>query len=345
MYRLFRFLLFFLDAETAHHLVTSSLKKICQTPLGRNFIKKAYGLESPKLETSHWGLKFKNPVGLAAGFDKNGDYIEAMSAVGFGFIEVGTVTPLPQKGNPKPRLFRLKKDRSILNRMGFNNHGLEYLIENLKRLKHHDIIIGGNIGKNKSTPNDLAWKDYLICFDGLYPYVDYFVVNLSSPNTPGLRELQEREPLIHLLSVLVNDRKKRTQRKPILLKIAPDLSSTQIEEICDVVHDSDIDGIIATNTTIQRDQLSYSESYISSLGNGGISGDALENLSNQKLVETRKSLKKEIPIIGVGGIGSPQKAKTKFQKGAALIQIYSGLIYYGPHLVKDIKRLLLSQYR
>jgi len=290
-------------------------------------------------QRSLFGLNFKNSVGLAAGLDKNAKAIDAFSDMGFGFVEIGTVTPKPQAGNPKPRLFRLKKDQSLINRMGFNNDGVEVVKERLKKRKS-DIIVGGNIGKNKITPNESAVDDYLICFEKLFDVVDYFVVNVSSPNTPGLRELQEKGPLTHILKALMTLNNSKALQKPILLKIAPDLTNEQLDDIIEIVVETKIDGLIATNTTIDRSQLETEPQIIEQIGNGGLSGKALLEKSNHVIEYINDKSGGKIPIIGVGGIGNASNAQDKIKAGASLVQIYSGFIYEGPSLIKNITRVL-----
>lgn len=287
------------------------------------------------------GLKFPNPVGLAAGFDKDGKYFETMSHLGFGFIEIGTVTPLSQDGNPQPRLFRLIEDEGIINRMGFNNEGVEAMCRRLRNKKNTKIIIGGNIGKNKLTANESATDDYLKCFNALHDLVDYFVVNVSSPNTPGLRDLQEKEPLTRLLQTLVIANKSKSIQRPILLKIAPDLTNTQLDDIIDIVKETQIEGVIGTNTTIARDPLSTPEAKIVAIGNGGLSGKPLKGRSTEVIRYLANGLEKGKLIIGVGGISSADDAIEKLNAGASLIQVYSGLIYEGPNLVKQINKSLI----
>jgi dihydroorotate dehydrogenase len=282
-------------------------------------------------------------VGLAAGFDKNGVYIDSMHHLGFGFLEVGTITPLAQPGNEKPRLFRLPDDQALINRMGFNNEGVDRLVENLKQVKTKGLIIGGNIGKNKSTPNEKAIDDYLICFRKLYDYVDYFVVNVSSPNTPGLRSLQEKEPLNQLLQILQDENKSKPHRRPILLKIAPDLTKHQLDDILDVVDDQQLDGIIATNTTLSRQGLKTPDRMLQKIGAGGLSGAPLGEMSTQSIAYIRRHTKSSFTIIGVGGIMSADDALEKLDKGADLIQIYTGLIYRGPGLPREINRLVVRR--
>lgn len=340
MYRLLRSVLFLLSAEKAHHITTLVAVILSKVPIVNSIITSFYRLEDKNLEREIWGLKFKNPVGLAAGFDKDGMYIEAMKMLGFGFIEVGTVTPLPQDGNPLPRLFRLVADQAIINRMGFNNKGVDFLVNRLKKLQKGDLIIGGNIGKNKNTTNEEAFKDYLICFEKLYPYVDYFVINISSPNTPGLRSLQEKEPLRKILSILITRRHQEAIKRPILLKIAPDLSDEALQDVIEIVEEQGIEGIIATNTTIERSPLSTDLATIQHIGSGGLSGKPLFSQSTSILSKVTRQT--SLPIIGVGGIDSGLTAHEKMLAGAQLIQIYTGLIFQGPTLVKKIKRHLIK---
>jgi len=302
-----------------------------------SLIKKIYHVEDNRLERNLFGLKFKNPVGLAAGFDKDAKLYKELDNFGFGFIEIGTLTPKPQAGNPKKRLFRLKEDQAIINRMGFNNEGVLNAIERLK--KNRGILIGGNIGKNKVTSNENAVEDYKYCFNSLHDYVDYFVVNVSSPNTPNLRELQDKEPLTKLLMVLKNENSKFHKEKPILLKIAPDLTNEQLLDIIDIVKNTQIDGVIATNTTISREELiSKNKTEI-----GGLSGKPLKDRSTEVIRFLTEKSNKAFPIIGVGGIHSVEDALDKLEAGADLIQLYTGFIYEGPKLIKDINRALLKR--
>lgn len=342
IYSLLKWFLFRLSAEKAHHLTTSVFNSLVAIPLIGSFVKRIFAFEHKDLQRTLWGLRFKNPVGLAAGFDKDGKYIKSMSALGFGFIEVGTITPRPQVGNPKPRLFRLIKDEAIINRMGFNNEGVDVLVDRLKALKRTDVIIGGNIGKNKDTPNEDAYKDYLICFEKLYDHVDYFVVNLSSPNTPGLRSLQEKGPLRKILQTLLDHRAKQNVSRPILLKIAPDLTEGQLDDVIEIVQELKIEGIIGTNTTVERKPLSANANEISEIGNGGLSGAPLARRATEVVGLIHKKSNGSIPIIGVGGINSGASAWDKMNAGASLVQIYSGFIYEGPFLVKRIKKSLLK---
>lgn len=342
IYSLLKWFLFKLSAEKAHHLTTSIFNTLVATPILGNFTKGIFALEHKSLERTLWGLKFKNPVGLAAGFDKDGKYIKSMSALGFGFIEVGTITPKPQIGNPKPRLFRLISDQAIINRMGFNNEGVDVLVSRLKALKRTDVIIGGNIGKNKDTPNEDAYKDYLICFEKLYTHVDYFVVNLSSPNTPGLRSLQEKGPLRKILQTLLDHRTTQDISRPILLKIAPDLTEGQLDDVIEIVQELKIEGIIGTNTTIERKPLTADANEVSAIGAGGLSGAPLAHRATEIISLINKKSNGSIPIIGVGGINSGAAAIDKINAGASLVQVYSGFIYEGPFLIKRIKKSLLK---
>lgn len=334
-------LVFLLDPEKAHHLSTSVFSIIDSIPIVKQLIRSSLRVENKDLEREILGLKFKNPVGLAAGFDKDGKYFKTMSALGFGFIEIGTVTPKPQSGNPKQRLFRLPSDNAIINRMGFNNEGVDALVHRIKDAKPKGVVIGGNIGKNKITPNEEAISDYEICFEKLYPYVDYFVVNVSSPNTPDLRSLQDKEPLTKLLNHIIRLRNAKSISKPVLLKIAPDLNDTQLDDIIEIVETENVDGIIATNTTISRSGLKTKEQRILEIGNGGLSGQPL-NRRSIEVVKYIRSKNNTIPIIGVGGINSPESAINMLNAGANLIQVYSGLVYEGPSLVKRINKAILK---
>jgi dihydroorotate dehydrogenase len=330
-----------MDPEKAHYKTVSLFRLALAMPLGKSIIKMLYNYQSPKLEKKLFGLTFKNPVGLAAGFDKDGKFYKEMSHLGFGFIEIGTVTPLPQEGNPKPRLFRLPKDEGLINRMGFNNDGVDAMVERLKKFKSKDVIIGGNIGKNKVTPNDEAINDYVICFEKLFDHVDYFVVNVSSPNTPGLRDLQDKGPLTAILSKLMELNIARPVQKPILLKIAPDLTNSQLDDIVDIVAETKIDGVIATNTTISREGLKTDQDIVSDIGNGGLSGAPVKSRSTEVISYLDKKSGGSFPIIGVGGIDSAESAKEKISAGASLVQIYSGFVYQGPGLVKSINKGLV----
>lgn len=311
--------------------------------LSKTLFRKAYVVHHPRLEREVFGLKFQNPVGLAAGFDKNAAYFNDLEHCGFGFIEIGTLTPKPQFGNDKPRLFRLKKDEAILNRMGFNNDGVDVAVEKLKKRNNPSLIIGGNIGKNKNTPNESATNDYIISFQKLFPYVDYFVVNVSSPNTPNLRDLQEKEPLKALLSELQKLNTEKEKSKPILLKIAPDLTDSQLDDIIEIVEETKISGVIATNTTISRENLKTNPEEVNNLGAGGISGKPLTKRSTEVIRYLHLKSKGSFPIIGVGGIHSADDAIEKLKAGASLIQLYSGFIYEGPALIKKINQRLIKE--
>lgn len=334
-------LLFLLQAEKAHYFTISMLKFTLAIPIIGWLFRKFYQVEDKRLERELFGLTFKNPVGLAAGFDKDGKAFRAMSALGFGFIEVGTVTPVAQAGNAKPRLFRLPADEALINRMGFNNAGMKAMTNRLKGKRPEGLIIGGNIGKNKVTPNEQANEDYNKCFDALFPYVDYFVVNVSSPNTPNLRALQDKEPLTKLLSELQSKNQQKEKQKPILLKIAPDLTNEQLDDIIDIVADTKIDGVIATNTTIERSNLKTSTTDIEAIGNGGLSGKPARKRATEVIRYLNKKSNGSITIIGVGGIASAEDALEKLDAGASLVQVYSGLVYEGPSLVKRINQGIL----
>ncbi len=342
MYKILKPILFLYPPERAHHLTVFLLKIILAIPIIGWLFKKTFEVKDKRLERKVFGLTFPNPVGLAAGFDKDGKYYKAMSALGFGFIEIGTVTPVGQEGNPQPRLFRLPKDAGLINRMGFNNEGVDAMVKRLKKGRPKNLIVGGNIGKNKVTPNERAINDYSICFEALFPYVDYFVVNVSSPNTPGLRELQEKEPLTALLSHLQNLNKQKPAPKPILLKIAPDLTNEQLDDILDIVQATHLDGIIATNTTIDRSHLKTSEMEIEKIGNGGLSGAPLAKRSTEVIRYLHQKSNGKVNIVGVGGIDSADDALEKLKAGATLVQVYSGLVYAGPALVKKINQTLIE---
>lgn len=339
MYKLLLKPIFFLfSPERAHHLALQLFKIALIIPILGYFLRRFYTVEHKKLERQVLGLNFKNPIGLAAGFDKDGKHYQTIAALGFGFIEVGTVTPRPQAGNPKPRLFRLKKDEALINRMGFNNAGVDALVKNLQKKRPKGLIIGGNIGKNKDTPNESAVDDYLYCFEKLFPYVDYFVVNVSSPNTPGLRDLQEKEPLKKILNTLQRVNQQKANPKPILLKIAPDLSDAQLDDIIEIVQTTGIEGVIATNTTINRAGLIEN---INKVGAGGLSGKPLRERATEVIRYLHKKSGGTLTIIGVGGIASPADAIEKLDAGASLVQIYTGLIYEGPDLIKQINKFLI----
>lgn len=343
MYKLVRKILFLVPAETAHHVSMNLLKIFCSVGLVRNLIAKIF---APPFITIHqFGLNFKNPVGLGAGFDKNAKYLRELEALGFGFVEIGTVTPRPQKGNEKPRLFRLPEDQALINRMGFNNDGVDVVAKRLKKWRKnftpspagqlkYKLIIGGNIGKNKITPNEEAWKDYEICFRALHPFVDFFVVNVSSPNTPGLRELQEKESLKKIMTHLQSMNHSFEIQKPILLKIAPDLSSDQIDDVIGLAKEIDLDGLVAANTTIGRNQLQTPDVTQQTIGAGGLSGKPLQRLSTDMVKYIHQ--KTDIPVIASGGIFTGNDAKEKLDAGASLVEVWTGFIYEGPFIVKRI---------
>ena len=343
MYKLIiRPILFCFDPEKVHYFTFSLIRFLCKIPGISSILRSMYLIEDKRLERKLFGLTFKNPVGLAAGFDKDAKLYHELSNFGFGFIEIGTLTPKPQDGNPKKRLFRLKADKAIINRMGFNNGGVFEAVERLKA--NEGVLIGGNIGKNKVTPNEDAVDDYRICFKALFDYVDYFVVNVSSPNTPNLRALQDKEPLTKLLKELMNENKSQSIRaqskpKPILLKIAPDLTDEQLLDIIEIVADTEIDGVIATNTTISRDGLLDENK----MEMGGLSGKPLTNRSTEVIRFLSQKSNKAFPIIGVGGINSAEDALEKLDAGADLIQLYTGFIYEGPKLIKQINQALLNR--
>lgn len=340
MYKLLKPILFLFQPEKAHKITARLLRFVLRIPFGRVIIRGTFNFEDQRLEREVFGLKFKNPVGLAAGFDKNAELIDDFSNLGFGFIEIGTLTPKGQPGNPTPRLFRLPQDEALINRMGFNNDGVDAAIERLKNRKSN-IIVGGNIGKNKLTPNENALDDYLICFEKLFDHVDYFVVNVSSPNTPGLRELQEKEPLMKLLKALQDENKKKQSPKPILLKIAPDLTESQLGDIIDITKELSLDGLIVSNTTIDRSGLKTDKRKVEEIGAGGLSGKPVFNKSNLALKYIRRHLP-TVHLIAVGGVHSAQDAVEKIQAGANLIQIYTGMVYEGPGLIKRINKELLK---
>lgn len=343
MYKiLIRPVLFLFPPEFIHHLTFNILKLSGKIPGLKQLISVFHAVENKKLEKNLFGITFKNPVGLAAGFDKDAKLIDELSSFGFGFIEIGTLTPRPQHGNDKPRLFRLPKDQAIINRMGFNNQGIAVAVERLKKRKS-SVIVGGNIGKNKITPNEQAFEDYNTCFEALYPYVDYFVVNVSSPNTPNLRALQEKEPLKKLLSEVKALSRAKVKAKPILLKIAPDLNDEQLNDVVEILLETETDGVIATNTTISRHGLAASPTEVAAIGNGGLSGKPLTKRSTEVISFLRSRLGANYPIIGVGGIMSAEDAIEKLNAGADLIQIYTGFIYEGPGLVKSILKAIVSR--
>jgi len=347
MYFLLKPILFQFDPEKVHYFVTRNLKRFNRFPGGAALSRAIWDVNDPRLEREVFGLKFKNPVGLAAGFDKNAELMGEMANIGFGFVEIGTVTPLPQPGNPQPRMFRLPADGALINRMGFNNFGVDVAAERIATFRKNakgaqrSLIIGGNIGKNKVTPNEDAVSDYIKCFDRLFDVVDYFVVNVSSPNTPGLRELQEKEPLMNLLNTLQQRNSKNGISRPILLKIAPDLTDSQLDDIVEIVQQTGIAGLIATNTTISRENLNSPASLKDEMG--GLSGMPLAKRSTEVISYIHKKSNGSFPIIGVGGIHSADDAIEKLNAGASLVQLYTGFIYEGPGLIGRINRSLLNQ--
>ncbi len=343
MYRfLIRPLLFLFPPETVHHWVVSGLHTAFSIPGIKNLVRKIYKIDDPGLETELFGIRFPNKIGMAAGFDKQANIYNHLSAFGFGHVEIGTVNPLPQPGNPKPRLFRLKKDKALINRMGFNNPGVDVFVHNLKRNKP-EIIIGGNIGKNTLTPNDEAIDDYLFCFQKLFDLVDYFVINVSCPNIEGLSKLQDKDELIQIIEKINADNNLRPKRKPVLLKIAPDLNDEQLDDVLFIVEKTNIDGIIATNTTTTRDPLTTDARIIEKIGKGGLSGKPLRKKATETIRYLVQKSDGKIPVIGVGGIMNPEDAIEKLNAGASLIQVYTGFIYYGPALVRNINMKLLKK--
>jgi dihydroorotate dehydrogenase len=348
MYKLLRNILFLFPAEWVHYFSMNCLRLLCGVGFIRKFISSVF---TPSMPNGSWpmgNLSFKNPVGLGAGFDKNARYLRELEALGFGFVEIGTVTPLPQAGNDKPRLFRLPKDKALINRMGFNNDGVKVIAERLKKWKSEagsrksdfrphtsDLIVGGNIGKNKATPNEDAWKDYEVCFKELHPFVDYFVVNVSSPNTPGLRELQEKESLRRILRHLQMINNGKAVAKPILLKIAPDLMKEQLDDVIDLAMEIKLDGLVATNTTIDREGLEHNLD-IGTKESGGLSGKPLQKRSTEIVKYISDKTKGEIPVIASGGIFTGSDAKEKIDAGASLVQVWTGFIYEGPSITRDI---------
>jgi dihydroorotate dehydrogenase len=330
--------LFFLSSpEKAHYRAMDLLGAIHQIPGGKGILRGLYRFESKKLERNVFGLTFKNPVGLAAGFDKDARWIDALDSLGFGFIEIGTVTPISQPGNDQPRLFRLPEDEALINRMGFNNGGAKAAAERIRKASS-SILIGGNIGKNKVTSNEQAVDDYVKCFHDLFDVVDYFVVNVSSPNTPGLRELQDKAPLLHILNTLQKLNQSKPQSKPILLKIAPDLTDSQLDDIVAIVDESKIAGVVATNTTIDRSMLHTNAQEVEKIGAGGLSGKPVKSRSTEVIRYLHQKSNGSFPIIGVGGIFTAEDAKEKLDAGAALVQVYTGFIYEGPSIAKNINK-------
>lgn len=340
--RLIRPLLFRFSPEKIHDFIFTFLKIALNIPGISYVVKKIYEVNDPVLKRSVFGLEFKNPVGLAAGFDKDAELFNELGSFGFGFIEIGTLTPLAQPGNPKPRSFRLPVDKALINRMGFNNHGLEDAVKRLKK-NRSNVLIGGNIGKNKITANEDAIYDYEKGFEALFDHVDYFVVNVSSPNTPNLRALQEKEPLMNLLNHLMDLNLKKASKKPLLLKIAPDLTNEQLDDIIEIVIETKIDGVIATNTTISREGLVSDKKKVEDIGLGGLSGAPLTQRATEVIRYLKTKSNNAFPVIGVGGIMSAKDALEKLDAGADLIQLYTGFIYEGPGLIKEINKELVKR--
>ena len=341
MYQIARFFLFFFNPEKAHHIAFWFFKQLQRCPFLLKMVSKNYHKYDKPVTL--FGVKFPNRVGLAAGLDKDAEVFDALGALGFGHIEIGTITPKGQPGNPKPRLFRLVKDKALINRMGFNNSGMAVAKQRLEKRKT-EVIICGNIGKNKVTPNEEAANDYEKVFLELFPVVDYFVVNVSSPNTPNLRELQDKEPLKRILSRLMTVNKQQNTPKPILLKIAPDLSFSQIDDVLEIIKEIGIYGIVATNTTIERSPLSTDKKIVEKIGNGGLSGKPLTKRSTEIIRYISQKTGGKLPIIGVGGIMTKADALEKIQAGASLIQLYTGFIYSGPGLIKKINKQIIEKH-
>ena len=340
MYKLLvRPLLFSFDPEWVHYFTLNALRLLNKIPFSSWLFRKIYSYQNSSLEKELFGIKFKNPVGLAAGFDKNGKYIKEMSNLGFGFIEIGTITPKPQPGNPKKRLFRVQNDLAIINRLGINNDGNILCAERLKK-NNSDVVIGGNIGKNTTTSNEKADTDYIQNFKILHQYVDYFVLNVSCPNVSNFTKLQDVEFLKKLIPQLKKINSTKPKKKPILIKISPDLNQDQLDETIDLILSENLDGIIATNTTTSRNNLKTSKSKIEKIGNGGLSGEPLKNKSTEVIRYISKKTNGNLPIIGVGGIMNPKDALDKIKAGADLIQLYTGFIYEGPSIVKKINQYL-----
>jgi dihydroorotate dehydrogenase len=350
MYKWLRSLLFLFPPESVHYFSMFILKGISATRPGRFLLRRSFSMENPSLQKTFAGISFKNPVGLAAGFDKNASWLQSLETLGFGFVEIGTVTPLAQGGNPRPRLFRLKRDEALVNRMGFNNEGVDKVVIHLKKWRKKtadsgnlSLIIGGNIGKNKLTPNENAWQDYTICFEKLFPFVDYFVVNVSSPNTPGLRELQEKESLRKILTSLQAINRTKPDPKPLFLKIAPDLTILQLDDVLDLAMEIQLDGLVACNTSISREGLLTGANELDLIGAGGLSGKPVRKKSTEIVHYIAEKTKHRIPIIGSGGVHTAADAEEKMQAGAGLVQVWTGFIYEGPSLVKRILKTMIKQ--
>jgi dihydroorotate dehydrogenase len=363
MYTIIRTILFWFSPEWVHYFSMNCLKRAGSIPFVRSLFTRSFSVQNKQLEKELFNLRFKNPVGLGAGFDKNALYLAELETLGFGFVEIGTVTPLPQEGNEKPRLFRLPKDKALINRMGFNNHGVKEITKRLKEWKQFTVgnqqstansrlptakcrlIIGGNIGKNKVTPNEEAWKDYETCFKALFDWVDYFVVNVSSPNTPGLRELQEKDALRKILSHLQIINRQQVaagapMQKPLLLKIAPDLTKEQVDDVIDLAMEIKLDGLVCANTTISRERLTTDASQLTAIGAGGLSGLPLKERSTELVRYIHEKTNGQLPIIASGGIFTGADAKEKLAAGASLVQVWTGFIYEGPGIVRKICKTL-----
>jgi len=346
MYPLIRQLLFNFDPERVHHFSMNTLRDVNKFSPVRNILRSSFSLQHPALEKNLWGLHFPNPVGLGAGFDKNALYLNELAVLGFGFVEIGTVTPLPQAGNEQPRLFRLPADKALINRMGFNNNGVKAIRGRLEHWRNNSrseqLLVGGNIGKNKVTENEDAWKDYDTCFRDLFDCVDYFVVNVSSPNTPGLRALQEKDALLKILSNLQEINHGKNKRKPLLLKIAPDLTQGQLDDIIELSAEVQLDGLVATNTTIARDGLVTGAAKIAAIGAGGLSGKPVQHRSTEVLQYISQHTKGNLPIIASGGVFTGADALEKINAGASLVQVWTGFVYEGPGIAKKICKHLLA---
>lgn len=340
--KIIRPILFRFDPEWIHHVIVWKLRTFFKIPGLKTIVSQYYSVKSPALQKTVFGLRFKNPVGVAAGFDKNAEVFEALSAFGFGFIEIGTVTPKAQPGNPKPRLFRLPADKGLINRMGFNNYGLDAAVKKLKK-RNPNLIIGGNIGKNTATPNSSAVDDYVTNFEGLFDVVDYFVVNVSCPNISDLKELQDQDALLEILGRIQQINNAKPKRKPVLLKVSPDLNYQQLDEVIEIIEKTGIDGVVATNTTITRQSIQQDSITAEKAGKGGLSGQPIGSRSTEVIRYLAQKSGKAFPIIGVGGIMSPEDAWEKIEAGADLVQIYTGFIYEGPSIVRRINKFLLRK--
>ncbi len=341
MYKhIFRPILFLFSPEAVHRMVGTGLRAVCAVPGGRALLKLMFSSRDATLEREVLGIRFRNPVGLAAGFDKNGELYGALGALGFGFVEVGTVTPKPQPGNPKPRSFRLKKDRALINRMGFNNNGLEKMARNLQKRRKDGLVVGVNLGKNSVTDNSDAPADYLKLFRNLYEYVDYFAVNVSCPNVKNVTALQNRDSVMEILAPLFEFRRGQNDYRPVLLKISPDLTDEQIDEMVDIMIETPLDGMIATNTTTSREGLATPKSVVKGIGAGGLSGAPLTKRAVAVVERVHKRSEGRYPIIGVGGIMTPEDAQRMLHAGASLVQVYTGFIYGGPAFVGRICRYI-----